>query len=109
MGSRLGTASSEARMTPVEYSVVISSTPEHADGELAQPEPGAEDEADGSPRSTRVPGRRRGPSSRDTVSHVNRAVSPRVTTTNSSSVQIVERTERILVHSASIRRPKPMR
>src|SRR5258708_14274879 len=41
----------------------------------------------------------------DTVSHVNSAVRPRVSTTNRVSVQTVERTERTFVHSALSRLP----
>ena len=35
-GSRFGTAVSEARIIPVEYSAVITSTPEDADRELGE-------------------------------------------------------------------------
>ena len=45
----------------------------------------------------------RGPFQLATVSHVNSAVRPSVITTNRVSVQTVERTERIFVHSALIR------
>ena len=38
-GSRRGTASSEARMTPVEYSAGDHQHAQHADGELAQARP----------------------------------------------------------------------
>ncbi len=46
IGSRCGTASSEALITPVEYSVVISEDAEHADRQLTEPDAGAEDESD---------------------------------------------------------------
>ena len=43
------------------------------------------------------------------VSQVSRPVSPRLTTAKMISVHTVDRTERIFVHSASIRPPKPAR
>ena len=50
----------------------------------------------------------RGPVQLATVSQVNSAVKPMVTTTKMISVQTVERTERIFVHSLSSSRPKPV-
>src|SRR5260221_12266658 len=46
-----------------------------------------------------------GPFQLAAVSHVNSAVRPMVITTNRTSVQTVERTERIFVHSALSRLP----
>ena len=109
MGSRLGTASSEARMTPVEYSVVMSRAPSTQIVSWPSPIPAPRMKPTGFLITLASRAAACGPVQLDTVRKVNSSVNPTVRTTNSSSVQIVERTERILVHSASIRWPKPMR
>ncbi len=109
IGSRFGTASREARITPVEYSVAISSTPSTAIASWPRPVPAPSMKLTGSAMIVALRCAARGPVQLSTVSQVNSAVKPMVTTTKTMSVQIVERTERIFVHSLSSRWPKPAR
>ena len=107
IGQRRGTASSEARITPVEYSVAISSTPRTAMVSWPRPMPAPKMKPTGSATIVASLAGARGPVQCDTDSQLSRAVRPTVMITNSISVQTVDRTDRILVHSASMRRPKP--
>ena len=103
IGIRLGTASREARITPVEYSVEISSAPSTAIASWPRPVPAPRMKFTGSATIVASRVAARGPFQLATVSQVNSAVKPTVTTTKTISVQIVERTERIFVHSRSSR------
>ena len=76
MGSRLGTASSEERITPVEYSVVITSTPSTQMVSWPRPMPAPRMKPTG--LATMVASRSAacGPVQCDSVSQVNSAVKP---------------------------------
>src|SRR5262245_8668224 len=65
--------------------------------------------ATGSAMIRRLRSSARGPFQLATISSVRPAVSPTVSTTNRISVQTVERTERIFVHSAASRPPNRTR
>jgi hypothetical protein len=106
-GSRRGTASSEARITPVEYSLVMISTPRTAMASWPRPIPVPRMKPTGSARTLRFRAAARGPNQFDSVSQAISAVKPMHTTTKMTSVQTVERTERILVHSARSRPENP--
>src|SRR5580704_17245113 len=95
--SRRGTASSEARMTPVEYSVVITSTPSTQSVSWPRPSPAPRMKPTGSVATDTSRDAACGPLQSDAVSDVNSVVKPRVITTKMISVQNVDRTERILV------------
>ena len=106
-GSRRGTASSEARITPLEYSLVMTSTPSTPMASCPRPIPVPRMKPTGSDRALASRAAARGPYQFDSVSQAISAVKPTHTTTKMTSVQTVERTERILVHSARSRPAKP--
>ena len=90
-------------MTPVEYSVVITSTPSTQMVSWPSPMPAPRMKPIGLAATVAFRSAACGPVQLATVSPVNSAVKPTVRTTNSSRVQTVDRTERIFVHSASMR------
>ena len=106
IGVRRGTASSDARMTPVEYSLVMTSTPRTQMVSWPNSSPDPRIVLTG---SALICARDAAPllSHCRMVSQVNRPVKPKVTTTSRTSDQTVERTDRIFVHSDSSRRPNP--
>src|ERR1700761_6225117 len=99
IGIRRGTASSEARITPVEYSVVTTSTPSTAMASCPSPIPVPMMKPTGSDRALASREAACGPYQCDSLSQAISAVKPIHTTTKTASVQTVERTERIFVHS----------
>src|ERR1022692_201457 len=106
MGIRLGTASSDALITPVEYSLEITSTPstQMVSCPNSSPEPRIWLTGSAATWARWLAPDLSHPS---TVSQVNRPVNPSVTITSRVSDQTVDRTDRIFVHSASIRWPNP--
>ncbi len=109
IGIRRGTASSDALITPVEYSLVITRMPSTQIVSWPSPIPAPRMKPTGSvviatspPPDPRLP-------QLATTSAVRPAVSPTVSTTNKIRVQSVERTDLILVHSASISPPNAAR
>src|SRR6185437_5966157 len=109
IGHRRGTASSEARMTPVPYSVVISSTPSTQMVSWPRLMPAPMMKLTGSAEIVASLVTWLGPEFQlAEISDVSSTSKPTVTATNAISVQTVERTERILVHSEASRRPKPL-
>jgi hypothetical protein len=108
IGIRRGTASSDALITPVEYSLVITSTPstQMVSCPNSSPEPRIVLTGSATIWACWLGSDL---SHCSTVSQVNSAVNPSVSTMSKPSDQTVDRTDRILVHSASSRWPKPGR
>ena len=98
IGMRVGMASRLASDRAAGVLTGDDQDAEHTDRELAELETGTEDHAARIREHLRLRGRRGGGPLR-TVSAVNSAVNPSVTTTSMSSDHNVERRERILVHS----------
>src|SRR6202167_3221702 len=99
-GIRRGTASSEARITPGEYWLVMTSTPGTQMASCPSPTPVPRMKPTGSEMTLMSRDAARGPYQCDSVSQAISAGSPTHTTQKITSVQTVERTERIFVHSA---------
>ena len=101
MGIRFGTASSEARIAPVEYSLLITITPSTQMASWPRPNPAPNSTAVGSVEQPDVVGvvarAVPGVGDDDAIS----ALKPMATTMNASSDHSVDLTERIFVHSAA--------
>ena len=105
--SRRGTASSDARITPVEYSLVMVSAPSTQIASWPKDRPVFRMNPAGSAASEAPRRGARPVCMACTVSQVNSAVRPSVRTTKITRDHRVDRTDLILVHSASITWPKP--
>jgi hypothetical protein len=105
IGTRRGTASRLARIMPVAYSPVITSTPRTQMVSWLSWKPEPRIVLTGSAMSWRC-WLGSALSHCDTVSQMISVVKPRVSTTSSPNEAAVERTERSLVHSDSSSRPK---
>jgi hypothetical protein len=95
-------------MTPVEYSVLITSTPSTHSVSWPRPRPEPRMKPTGSVRTRASRGPACGPFQLAAVSQVNSEVRPMVTTMKTITVQTVERTDRIFVHSEASRWLKPV-
>src|ERR1700722_12808219 len=100
IGSLRGTASSEARIAPVEYSLLITITPSTQMASWPRPNPAPNSTAVGSSSSLTWLGWLPGLFQVLLMTIMISALKPIATIMNASSDQSLERTERILVHSA---------
>src|SRR6516165_10002795 len=99
MGIRRGTASSEERIAPVEYSLLITITPSTQIASWPMPNPAPKITDVGSVSSVACSGWRPGLSQLLEMTLATSVLKPIATTTNASSDQRVDLTERIFVHS----------
>src|SRR5579862_4427717 len=100
IGSRFGTASSDARIAPVEYSLLITITPRTQRASWPRPNPAPKISAVGLVTSVTWLGWLPGAFHWRDTTLATSVLKPIATATNAKRDQRVERTERIFVHSA---------